>query len=72
MDDRYDKRSVIVCTQLPVEKWHAVIGDPTLADAILDRLVHNAYRFPMDGESMRKAKGIRASGNIDSTTGLQA
>jgi DNA replication protein DnaC len=73
MDDRYDKRSVIVCTQLPVENWHAVIGDPTLADAILDRLVHNAYKFAMDGESMRKAKGIRAQGggNIDQTTGFQ-
>ena len=69
MDDRYDKRSVIVCTQLPVEKWHSVIGDPTLADAILDRLVHNAYKFSMDGESMRKAKGIRSGGIIDSSTG---
>jgi DNA replication protein DnaC len=74
MDDRYDKKSVIICTQLPVENWHAVIGDPTLADAILDRLVHNAYRFSMEGESMRKAKGIRAQGggNIELTTGLQA
>jgi DNA replication protein DnaC len=70
LDDRYDKRSVIICTQLPVEKWHAAIGDPTLADAILDRLVHNAYRLGMEGESMRKAKGIRAetSGIIDPTT----
>jgi DNA replication protein DnaC len=74
LDDRYDKRSVIVCTQLPVEKWHAVIGDPTLADAILDRLVHNAYKLSMEGESMRKTKGIRTQGSgiIDSTTGLQA
>jgi len=62
LDDRYDKRSVIVCTQLPVENWHAAIGDPTLADAILDRLVHNAYRLNMDGESMRKARGITAQG----------
>jgi DNA replication protein DnaC len=70
MDDRYDKRSVIVCTQLPIEKWHAAIGDPTLADAICDRLVHSAYQLPMEGESMRKAKGIRAEtgGNISLTT----
>ncbi len=60
LDDRYDKRSCIVCTQLPLDKWHAAIGDPTLADAILDRLVHNAYQLGMDGESMRKAKGIDA------------
>lgn len=58
LDDRYDKKSCIVCTQLPVENWHAVIGDPTLADAILDRLVHNAYRLNMEGESMRKVNGI--------------
>jgi len=58
LDDRYDKRSVIVCTQLPVENWHAAIGDPTLADAILDRLVHNAYKLALDGESMRKARGV--------------
>ena len=58
LDDRYDKRSCIVCTQLPMERWHAVIGDPTLADAILDRLVHNAYRLGLDGESMRKTRGI--------------
>lgn len=70
LDDRYDKRSVIVCTQLPVENWHAAIGDPTLADAILDRLVHNAYKLAMEGESMRKSKGVRAEsgGIIDPTT----
>jgi len=58
LDDRYDKRSCIVCTQLPLERWHAVIGDPTLADAILDRLVHNAYRLGLEGESMRKTRGM--------------
>jgi DNA replication protein DnaC len=74
LDDRYDKRSVIVCTQLPVENWHAVIGDLTLADAILDRLVHNAHRLSMEGESMRKAKGVSAAsgGNIDTTTKPQS
>ena len=43
-------------SQLPVEKWHAVIADPTLADAILDRLVHNAYPPNLKGESMRKTR----------------
>ena len=73
-DDRYDRRSTLITSQLPIEQWHAYLEDPTLADAILDRLVHNAYRFSMDGESMRKAKGIRAQGggNIDQTTELQA
>ena len=47
-------RSTIVTSQLPVEKWHAVVGDPTLADAILDRLVHRAYQLNLKGESMRK------------------
>jgi DNA replication protein DnaC len=70
LDDRYDKRSVIVCTQLPVENWHAAIGDPTLADAILDRLVHNAYRLGMEGESMRKVRGVHpeTGGNLHQAT----
>jgi len=58
LEDRYDSRSTIVTSQLPVEKWHDVIGDPTLADAILDRLVHNAYKINLRGESMRKRKTL--------------
>ncbi len=54
LDDRHNRRSTIVTSQLPVEKWHDYIGEPTLADAILDRLVHNAYRLNLIGESMRK------------------
>jgi len=54
LDDRHGHRSTIVTSQLPVDHWHEVIGDPTLADAILDRLVHNAYRLHLKGESMRK------------------
>jgi DNA replication protein DnaC len=69
LDDRYDKRSTMVCAQLPVDTWHGAIGDPTLADAILDRLVHNAYRLNLEGDSMRKAKGIAGpSGIIDPST----
>lgn len=55
-DDRYDNRATLVTSQLPVNKWHEAIGDPTLADAILDRLVHNAHKLVMKGESMRKTK----------------
>jgi len=54
LEDRYDRRSTLVTGQLPVGHWHEVIGDPTLADAILDRLIHNAYKIALKGESMRK------------------
>lgn len=53
-DDRYQRRATIVASQLPVENWHQALADPTLADAILDRLVHNAHRITLSGESMRK------------------
>ena len=56
LEDRHDIRSTIVTSQLPVDQWHHIIGDPTLADAILDRLVHNAYKINLKGESMRKNK----------------
>ena len=56
LDDRHGHRSTLVTSQLPVEHWHEVIGDPTLADAILDRLVHNAYKLALRGESMRKRR----------------
>jgi len=54
LEERHDRRSTLVTSQIPVEKWHPVIGDPTLADAILDRLVHNAYRLALKGDSLRK------------------
>jgi DNA replication protein DnaC len=56
-DDRYNRRSTILTSQLPVTSWHQQIGDPTMADSILDRLVHNAYRIDLAGESIRKKKG---------------
>lgn len=56
VEDRYDSRATIVTSQFPVEHWYESIGDPTLADAILDRLVHNAYKILLKGESMRKHK----------------
>jgi DNA replication protein DnaC len=60
IDDRYERRSTVVCSQLPVGEWHRAITDPTLADAILDRLVHGAHKFTLSGESMRKKKGGQA------------
>lgn len=56
VEDRYEARSIIVTSQLPVDRWYELIGNPTIADAILDRLVHNAYRIDLKGESLRKTK----------------
>jgi DNA replication protein DnaC len=56
-EDRYQTRSLILTSQLPVTRWHEQIGDPTLADGILDRLVHHAHRIEMRGDSMRKIRG---------------
>lgn len=56
-EDRYQVRSTILTSQLPLAQWHQQIGDPTLADSILDRLVHNAHRIEMQGESLRKKRG---------------
>jgi DNA replication protein DnaC len=54
MEDRYGQKSTIVTSQLPVEAWHEAIGDPTIADAILDRIIHNAHKINLKGDSMRK------------------
>lgn len=56
LDDRHGQRATLLTSQIPVEHWHDLIGDPTLADAILDRLVHNAYRISLKGESLRKRR----------------
>lgn len=56
VDDRHGRKSTIVTSQLPVKLWHETINDGTLADAILDRLIHNAYRIELKGDSMRKLK----------------
>ena len=56
VEDRYDKSSLVITSQLPVDRWHDLIGVPTLADAILDRVVHNAYRIELSGESLRKRR----------------
>ncbi|MDN7451374.1 IS21-like element IS408 family helper ATPase IstB, partial [Burkholderia multivorans] len=54
LDDRVGTRSTVITSQLPLEHWHAWLQDPTLADAILDRLVHQAHKLPVKGDSMRK------------------
>jgi DNA replication protein DnaC len=56
LEDRYGRRSTIVTSQLPIDQWHQIIGDPTYADAILDRLVHNAHRLELSGDSLRKTR----------------
>jgi DNA replication protein DnaC len=66
MEDRHGRGSTIVTSQLPIEHWHEIIGDPTIADAILDRLVHNAHRLTLKGESLRKAAAKRQ--NLDAET----
>ena len=56
LEDRHGSRATLITSQFPVKRWHELIGDGTIADAILDRLVHGAYRIELDGESIRKAK----------------
>jgi len=60
VEERYGRRSTIVTSQVPVDKWHELIGDPTYADAILDRIVHNAHRINLSGDSMRRKRQPRA------------
>lgn len=66
LDDRHRLRSTIVTSQLPIKHWHETLGNPTLADAVLDRLVHNAYKIQLKGESLRK----KSSTMLDETLAL--
>lgn len=61
LEDRYDKRSTVITSQLPTGKWHELLSEPTLADAICDRLIHNAHVLALKGPSMRERKGIKIS-----------
>jgi DNA replication protein DnaC len=54
----HDRRSTLITSQLPIDQWHSYLGDRTVADAILDRVVHNSYRLILKGESMRRHKTI--------------
>ena len=65
LEDRHEVRSTMVTSQLPVDAWYEAIDHPTLADAILDRLVHNAYRIALKGESMRRKKALAHSAKED-------
>lgn len=58
-EERYERSSTVLTSQFPLAQWHKQIGDPTIADSILDRLVHNAYRIELKGESLRKAKASK-------------
>ena len=62
VEDRYDSGSLLITSQLPIARWYELIGDPTLADAILDRVVHNAYRIELSGDSLRKRRAAEIAG----------
>ena len=68
LDDRYDRRATLITSQLPLDQWHAAIGDRTVADAILDRLVHNAYKINLKGDSMRKRKTLTPTPSTTNST----
>lgn len=55
-EERYRRKSTLITAQLPVAQWHDIIGEPTIADAILDRIIHNAHRIALEGDSMRRQK----------------
>jgi DNA replication protein DnaC len=65
LDDRYDRRSTIVASQLPVDVWHQAINDPTIADAALDRIIHNAHRLALTGDSLRKTQALKKENEAD-------
>lgn len=65
IEDRHGKSSTIITSQVPVNKWHEIIGEQTIADAILDRIVHDAHRIEMKGESLRKKKQSKNAEEID-------
>jgi len=68
VDDRHGRASTIVTSQLPVEHWHEHIGNPTIADAVLDRLVHSAHRLELKGESLRKLQAVK-NAKLDEAAG---
>ena len=56
VEDRYGRGATLIASQIPVDRWHDLIGEPTLADAILDRIIHNAHRLQLSGDSLRKQR----------------
>ena len=63
LEDRHGKRSIIITSQLPVKQWYEVIGEKTVADAILDRILHHAQRIELKGESLRKNQHKKSEDN---------
>ncbi len=61
MEDRYGRGATLLTSQVPVDRWHDLIGEPTVADAILDRIVHNAHRVQLRGDSLRRKRGAKAA-----------
>lgn len=61
LEDRYDRSSTVITSQLHTDKWHADLGDPTVADAICDRFVHDAHVFTLEGQSGPKRKGLNTN-----------
>ena len=70
VEDRYDAGSLLITSQVPVDRWYDIIGIPTLADAMLDRVVHNAYRIELSGESLRKRKAPEPRGRLTFPSGI--
>ena len=62
LEERYGRGATLITSQVPVDRWHDIIGDPTYADAILDRLVHNAHRIALAGDSLRRLKRPKTPG----------
>ena len=67
IDDRDQKGSLLITSQVPVARWHEIIGDPTLGDAILDRVIHRAHRIELKGESLRKRNAIATTEGLTTT-----
>ena len=63
IEDRHGRRSTLIASQLPIEHWHDYIGEATIADAVLDRLLHGAHRLNLTGDSMRKTKAKLTDGD---------
>ena len=64
VEDRHERRSTIVTSQVPIDLWYEIIGNPTIADAVLDRLVHNAHRIALSGESLRKKRALALDAHV--------
>jgi DNA replication protein DnaC len=69
VEDRYNARSLLITSQIPIKQWYDIIGNSTLADAILDRIVHNAYRIELSGETLRHRISDTVDGTASSTPG---